>query len=735
MKICIVGGVAGGASAAARLRRLCENNQIILFEKDEHISFANCGLPYHISGKIRRKESLILWDKESFYARHNVEVRTFQEVVAIDCEKKELTVFDKSRDGTYQESYDKLILSPGAKNFIPPTAGLKEDQLFSLRNVADMEQIIDFIRVNNVTKALVVGGGPIGLEVGENLVEKGIAVTLVERAPQVMLPLDLEMANILHQELSKKLKLYLSTSVQTVRKIGECSECSDCSDGIKYKIKLSSGEEFECGIIIIAAGVRPEIGLAQKAGLAIGKTGGIIVDEHLRTSDPHIYAVGDAIEVKNFVTQEDNLIPLAGPANRQARIASDNIMMSQNKDIFTHPPTYRQTQGTSIVKVFALRAACTGINERTISKNKKYQYQSIFIHPLSHAGYYPGAEQMTLKILYLRGDGHDDVKILGAQCVGAEGVDKKIDIIAAIMRAGGKVYDFKDMEFCYAPPYNQAKDPINMLGFISDNIRNGLVRFIDPVKAQALANPLYLDVRTEEEVSLGKIPAALNIPLDSLRGRLPQEMPKDRTIVVYCKVGIRAYSACRILMENGYEKLYCLSGGYKTYLQFFPPPLELNSSSVISSENQSVQETFIELDLSGMQCPGPIVKLRAKLDQSANGERLKVIATDPGFARDIRAFCNSTGNTLLSLKQDNNIITAIVEKRMSDASNCATVHCATAPASSKKTIIIFSNDLDKALASFVIANGAKAMGSDVTMFFTFWGLNVLRRRDVSSTTG
>ncbi len=540
MKICIVGGVAGGASAAARLRRLDEKVEIVMFERGKYISFANCGLPYHISGKIKERSSLLILTPESFETRFNVDVRVNNEVLSIDKQEKTIQVRDLKKNKNYNETYDKLILAPGAGPFVPPIKGVDSDMFMNLRNIPDLDRIISHIKENNVKRAVVIGGGFVGVEIAENLSELGIKTSLVELLDQVLLPLDKEMANIVHHKLQERgIQLYLSNGVKEISNQG---------------VVLNSGKEIEAGIVIGAIGVRPETGLAKEAGLKLGKTGGIIVDGHMRTSDPDIYAAGDAIEVTHFVTGSYELIPLAGPANKQGRIAADNICGM--------PSVYKGTQGTGILKVFNLQVAFTGINEKQARKTG-INYKTIHLHPDNHANYYPDSHQISLKVLF----DIDSGKIYGAQGIGPDGVDKRIDVFATAIRAGMTVFDLEELELAYAPPFGSAKDPVNMAGYIGANIIKEIFKSITYDEIKNIKNPLLVDVRTTIEFKLGNIPDSVNIPVDELRSRI-NELPKDRNIVICCQVGIRAYIAYRFLIQAGFKDICNLSGGYKTYLNY-----------------------------------------------------------------------------------------------------------------------------------------------------------------------
>ncbi|MCD8546995.1 MAG: FAD-dependent oxidoreductase [Aeromonadaceae bacterium] len=560
-KILIVGGVAGGASAAARARRLDEQAEIIIFERGEYISFANCGLPYHIGGDIPQREALLLQTPQSFKRRFNVEVRTFNEVVSIDRAAKRVTVRNLLSGEQYQESYDKLLLSPGAAPIRPPIPGLDNPHTFSLRNIPDMDRILAALDRDQPSHATVVGGGFIGLEMVEALHQRNIKVSLLELSEQVMAPVDREMANMLHQSLVQHgVDLKLNTALTGVSLLdaapaepeatGEFNRVSAHGGGLR--LALSTGQSLDTGMLILAIGVKPETLLTSQAGLELGTRGGIKVDEGMRTSDPDIFAVGDAVEEREFVTGEPALIPLAGPANRQGRIAADN-MLGRNE-------RYGRTQGTAICKLFDLAVASTGLNEKSLQR-LGLPYEKIYVHPGSHAGYYPGAFPVSLKLLFSPTDG----KILGAQAVGKDGVDKRIDVLAVAQRAGLTVYDLQELELTYAPPFGSAKDVVNMAGFVASNVLKGdLAICHTEAILNRRADQLVLDVRNPGELaSNGTIEGAINIPLDELRGQLAS-LPRDKEILVSCQVGLRGHVAYRLLANEGF-KVKNLTGGFKTY--------------------------------------------------------------------------------------------------------------------------------------------------------------------------
>ena len=545
-RILIVGGVAGGASAAARARRLSEDAEIVLIERGEHISFANCGMPYHIGGAIPDRDQLLVQTPEGLRTRYRIDVRTRTEARGIDRQARTIRLRNLDTGEERAEPYDVLILSPGAEPVRPPVPGADLPQVFTLRSLTDMDRIkaaVDNIAAPGASPhAVVVGGGYIGLEMTEALRRRGVGVTLIELAPQVMPLADAEMVAPIHQQLSLRgVDLRLGTSLTAIRPAA----------GGGVSVLTSAGDSVAANLVILAIGVRPEATLAREAGLEIGPTGGIVVNEHMRTADPAIYAVGDAVEVTNLVSGQPSFIPLAGPANRQGRVAADNC--------FGRPSVYRATQGTAICKVFDLAIGMTGMSERALKRAGR-PCEKVYVHPASHAGYYPGAAPLSIKLLFDPRDG----KILGAQAVGADGVDKRIDVLAVAIRAGLTVEDLRDLELSYAPPYGSAKDPVNYAGFVASNVRSGDMPVCHtPDVAAPRDDQFLLDVRSPGEVEGGTIPGARNIPIDVLRDRLG-ELPRDKEILAFCQVGLRGYLACRILLQNGF-RCRNLSGGYKTY--------------------------------------------------------------------------------------------------------------------------------------------------------------------------
>ena len=541
-KIIIVGGVAGGATAAARLRRLDESSHIIMFEKGEYISFANCGLPYYIGEVINDRKKLLVQTVDGMSSRFNMDIRNLSEVTKINRDDKTVTVHNLKTGETYDERYDHLILSPGARPIVPPIPGINDaNNLFTLRNIPDTDAIKAYVDDKKPKKAVVIGGGFIGVEMAENLYERGVEVTLVEMSNQVMAPFDIEMASILHTHMIQKgVNLILEDGVQAFENNGT-------------KVILNSGKEIATEMILLAIGVRPESELAKEAGLDLGERGHIKVNEYLETSDPNIYALGDAIEVRDYINGNQTAIPLAWPANRQGRIVANNIYGKKEK--------YNGTMGTSVAKVFDYTAASTGNNEKTLKRIGINNYQVIHIHPGSHAGYYPGAAPIALKVIFDKETG----KIYGAQGIGQDGVEKRIDVIATAIKGGLTVIDLPDLELAYAPPYSSAKDPVNMAGYVASNIIEDAVETVQWHEIDAIvANGGFLvDVRNPGELKLGFIKGAVNIPLDELRNRL-DELPKDKPIYVNCQVGLRGYLAARILTHNGFKAVN-LDGGWKTY--------------------------------------------------------------------------------------------------------------------------------------------------------------------------
>lgn len=631
MKVVIVGGVAGGASAAARLRRNDETARIILFERGNYISFANCGLPYYIGGVIHEKSKLTVQTPERFRARFHVDVRTGSEVVAIDRPNKRVRVRRAAGGSAYEESYDKLILSPGAEPIRPRLPGFDNPKVFTLRSLPDTFAIDDFCEQKKPRSAVVIGGGYIGIEIAENLHRRGITVTIAELSDHVIPPIDADTAAQLHNHLrSKGVRLLLNTGVSSI---------ADANGGLSFR--LSDGREITADFSVLAAGVAPESTLARDAGLKTGLRGAILTDDTLRTSDPDIYAVGDAIQVTNAVSGAPSYIPLASPANRQGRIAADNICGRELR--------YGGAQGSSVLKVFDMTLAATGLSE-TALKAQKIPYRKSYTYSPSNAAYYPGGLPMSIKLLFAPDGG----RILGAQALGFSGVDKRMDVIAAVVRLGGTVQDLTELELCYAPPFSSAKDPVNMAGYAAENILRGLVKpfytedtaGIDPEKE------LLLDVRTKAEFQNGTIPGAVNIPLDDLRTGL-SGIPKDKPVFVFCQIGLRGYLAARILMQSGFTQVRNLSGGYRLWKEIQNDrnglAKEPEGTKVETDTQMPIKSAdgAIVVDACGLSCPGPITAVRQALDRAKDGDVLLVRASDPSFPADIAAFCRRTGHRIL----------------------------------------------------------------------------------------
>lgn len=691
MRTVIIGGGACGASTAARIRRLDESSEIIVLEKTGEISIANCGLPYYTSGVINDREKMLVSSPEKFREWFNINVKLNTEVININPDEK----FVETADGE-KINYDKLVLAQGAKPFVPPIEGIPEQKVFTVRTLFDADNIKSYIKEKGVRKAIVIGGGFIGVEMAENLNEMGLETTLIEQQNQILAPVDYEIAAFLHNEMRDRgIELVLS-------------------DGVKKfndnKVILNSSREIEFDIIIMAIGVRPEITLAKNAGLETAR--GIIVNENLQTSNPDIYAGGDGVEIKDFVTGENTLIPLAGPANRQGRIIADNICGIES--------AYKNSQGTSVLKVFDLTAASVGNNEKQL-KSKNIPYWKTFVFSKDHAGYYPGAVEVLYKLLF-----SPDGKILGAQGVGPDGVEKRIDVISSIMRNGGKIQELLDSELCYAPPYSSAKDAVNILGMNADNILRGLLK---PAYFEDLENSYLIDVRQKEIFEISTIEGAVNIPIAQLRNRI-NEVPRDKKVILFCNTGYTSYNASRILIQNGFNNVYSLCGGISLYKELVKDkkgiltmPQKIATHAAVSNSAD-----VIKVDASGLQCPGPIMKVASKIAELNEGSIIEVTSTDRGFKSDIGAWCKTTGNSLLDLKTEKKVITALIQK----GGKPAVIENSSG---NGQTIVVFSNDLDKALAALIIANGAKAAGKDVTLFFTFWGLNILRKPQIRVKKG
>ena len=702
MKHIIIGGVAGGATAAARIRRADENAEIVLVEKGKYISYANCGLPYYIGGVIKSRDKLFVQTPEAFSRRFNVDVRTRHEALSIDTERHEVSI--RRADGTtYTETYDRLLLSPGAEPVRPPLEGIDTEGIFTLRNVDDTDRIHSYLGTHRVRHAVVVGGGFIGLEMAENLHHAGAGVSIVEMADQVMAPVDFSIASHVHRHLMDKgVGLWLGRGVERFT-----------SENGSIKVWLNTGETLTADLVLLSLGVRPSVKLAREAGIELGARG-IKVNRWLQTSSPDVYAVGDAIEYEHPIAGGPWLNYLAGPANRQARIAADNMVYGNREE-------YEGSIGTSVAKVFDITVGAAGLAAKHL-KRMGVPYLTSVTTSSSHAGYYPGAFNLTLKLTFAPDTG----RIYGAQCVGVDGVDKRIDEIAMLIKRGGTVRDLVRTEQAYAPPFSSAKDPVAIAGYVACNTLDGVMPVVTwrELAAADRAEVCLVDVRTPEEYALGTIDGAVNIPLDDLRGRLG-EIDRESDVIVFCAVGLRGYLAQRILLGRGYRRVRNLAGGYKTYSLATQKVEPVEGQPCGQAEDSGAESgDMLRLDACGLQCPGPIMQVKNAVDGMKAGQRIEVKATDPGFARDAESWCRSTGNRFVSKTSEGGYHTVVIEKREA----CGSAVTPAAGGSRDKTFIMFSDSLDRAIATFVLANGAAATGGKVTIFFTFWGLNVIKKR-------
>lgn len=702
MKHIIIGGVAGGATAAARIRRADENAEIVLVEKGKYISYANCGLPYYIGGVIKSRDKLFVQTPEAFSRRFNVDVRTRHEALSVDTERHEVSI--RRADGTtYTETYDRLMLSPGAEPVRPPLEGIDTEGIFTLRNVDDTDRIHSYLGTHRVRHAVVVGGGFIGLEMAENLHHAGAGVSIVEMADQVMAPVDFSIASHVHRHLMDKgVGLWLGRGVEKFT-----------SDNGSIKVWLNTGETLSADLVLLSIGVRPSVKLAREAGIELGARG-IKVNRWLQTSSPDVYAVGDAIEYEHPIAGGPWLNYLAGPANRQARIAADNMVYGNREE-------YEGSIGTSVAKVFDITVGAAGLAAKHL-KRMGVPYLTSVTTSSSHAGYYPGAFNLTLKLTFAPDTG----RIYGVQCVGVDGVDKRIDEIAMLIKRGGTVRDLVRTEQAYAPPFSSAKDPVAIAGYVACNTLDGVMPVVTwrELAAADRAEVCLVDVRTPEEYSLGTIDGAVNIPLDDLRRRLG-EIDRDSDVIVFCAVGLRGYLAQRILLGRGYRRVRNLAGGYKTYSLATQKVEPVEGQPCGQAEDSGAENgDMLRLDACGLQCPGPIMQVKNAVDGMKAGQRIEVRATDPGFARDAESWCRSTGNKFVSKTSEGGYHTVVIEKREA----CGSAVTPAAGGSRDKTFIMFSDSLDRAIATFVLANGAAATGGKVTIFFTFWGLNVIKKR-------
>jgi len=706
-KYLIVGGVAAGMSAATRLRRLDESAEIIVFERGEYVSYANCGLPYFVGNVISERQRLVVQTPEGFRELFNIDVRTMNEVLAVNTGDKRIRVRNLRSGAEYDESYDRLLLAPGGSPVKPSIPGSAHPSIHTLWTIPDSDRIREMVGGGRVSGALVVGAGFIGLEMAENLHARGIKVTVVEMANQAMNVIDFEIAAMVHRELRLHgVSLLLEDGVASFEPLG--------SGGVTAR--LTSGRTVAADLVLLSIGVKPNTAFLVGSGIELGARGHIIVDDRLGTSDGSVFAAGDAIEVLHPLTNKKTAIPLAGPANKQGRIAADNMHGRT-------PRSYGGTMGTAIAKVFDLSVGMTGVSEK-LCRAQGIPCSSVIIHPNDSAGYYPGAMKMCLKLIF----SPDTRRVLGAQATGYNGVDKRIDVIATAIRGNMTVDDLAGIEHAYAPPYSSAKDPVNMAGFVAQNVLDGLVKTVtwEYLRDTDPARFFLLDVRTPAEFATGGIPGAIHIPLAELRQRIG-EIPRDRQVVLYCKVGHIAYNAARVLQAVGITDCHNLSGGYETWHiattagetpgePAMPRTIDTDRNAA-AHRNEEKTGKMIEVNACGLQCPGPVMRLKQEMDRLSPGESVSITASDPGFMSDAPSWARSTGNIMRDISISKGIVTAVIEKGG-----------ATPPAGGNdKTIIVFSKDLDRVLAAFVIANGALAMGRKVTMFFTFWGLNALRK--------
>ena len=703
-RIVIVGGVAGGASAAARLRRLDEHASITLIERGADVSFANCGLPYHIGGEIEDRGKLSVQTPASLRAQLAIDVQARTEAISIDRETKTLRIHKLDTDVEEDLGYDKLILSPGATPLKPPLEGIDLPGIYTLRNLQDMDRIK--AAAESAQSVLVIGAGFIGLEMAEQLIHLHKDVTLIELVEQVLPQMDAEMVRAVEQELMDNgVKLLLGDGISGFSQ----------GDGTVLCAQLNSGKTITADMVILSIGVRPENQLAKDAGLELGARGHIRTNAHMQTSDPNVYAVGDASETFDPILGGPTAIALGGPANRQGRTAADHIVLGERAK------PYPGSIGTSIVRVFDVAAGVTGHSEKRLQQ-MEIEYGKTIITDFNHASYFPGATHLTVKVLWEKSTG----RILGGQANGIEGVDKRLDVLATAIKGRLTVDDLEHLELAYAPPFGAAKDPLNTAGFSANNIRSGKLR---PVYSLAAAEgSQLLDARPAEMAKLKPIPGAVNIPYPELRQRLG-ELDKSKPVTTICALGKMSYFAARILMQNGFD-VQTHVGGWKTEQRPQPPTSTenpMNESELTPAA--SVGETIL-LDCTGMACPGPILRVKEAAATLAAGQVLEVSASDAGFKNDLPAFCKANGYECLSVEKDKGIVTG----RLSRGAACP-VAATPSKSGNGATIVVFSGELDKAMAAYVIANGAVAMGGKATLFFTFWGLNVLRKDPAPAVGG
>lgn len=714
MKLVVVGGVAAGMSLAARARRLDEDAEIVVLERSHHVSFANCGLPYHIGEVITDRDRLLLQTPESLRESLNLDVRLRQEVIGVDAENRTVTVRDLDSGREYHEDYDELGLCMGAQAIIPPVPGSDLPGIHVLRSIGDMDRIKQRVdRDPAGLRALVVGAGFIGLEAAENLRERGAEVHVVEMAPQILPPVDPEIAANAEQLIrTHGVKLHLGTAVTGFAQQGK-----------QIVASLGDGSSLAADLVVLAIGVRPLTDLAGAAGAEIGPRGGVVVDEHQRTTVPHIWAAGDVVESRHTVLPGSHVIALAGPANRQGRVAAENICGRET--------SYDSTQGTSVVKLFAMTVAATGASSRQLAA-AEIPFWTVHVHPTGHAGYYPGTSPMHLKLLFSPTDG----RLLGAQCAGFDGVEKRIDVIATALRLGGTVFDLEKLELSYAPPYGSAKDPVNMAGFLASNVIRGDAKLWYP--DADLAGCRVVDVREPTEFDVWHLDGSQNVPLGQLREQL-DGWDRNQPVRLLCAVGFRSYLAHRILVQRGFTDVAFLSGGSTTYRAWRgeqDEPVDLSTLTQPAPAQEAtgpqLNNAFttapmgaqsIDLDCTGLACPGPIMKLSETMKGLRPGDEIVAHVSDMGFASDGPAWARRNGHELVGLEADGSGVKATFRHTGEAITPDAPAPVA---AKNKNSFVVFSGDLDKMIAAFIIANGALSMGNQVSMFFTFWGLNALR---------
>ncbi len=730
-KVIIIGGVAGGASAAARLRRLDIEAEITIYERGGYISYANCGLPYYIGDVIEDRDALLLQTPEMMKQKFNIDVKVLHEVIKINPEKNSLIVKNLETGKEIEDNFDKLIISTGSSPFIPPIPGIDAPNIFKLWTVEDTDKIKSFYEANKPKNAVVIGAGFIGIEMAENLHELGMNVNIVEMQSHVIPMIDDDMASLLHQNINmNNVKLFLGETVEQFENKGDITT-----------VKMKSGKTIDADLVILSIGVRPNSELAKDCGIALNQRGGILTNKYMETSHKNIYAVGDVVEVDNYITKERTMIPLAGPANKMGRIVA-NIVSGKNS-------CYKGSMGTSIARVFDLAIGFVGFSDvalERMGKVKGKDFHSIIINQKSHAGYYPGATPLLMKMSFT-----PTGEILGAQIVGQDTVDKAIDIIATIMRTNKTIYDLTELELAYAPPFSSGKAPVNMLGFVAENLLTGLVQFAHPDEVKKLIHSenndvIILDVTESVEREVFKIKDSVHLPMTEIHQRWEELLPyKDKRIITYCAVGVRSYNVSRFLSERGFSKVEVLAGGTELYKSMCH---EINRNVDFDSKKKPVTHDFVktenldcrELNCCGLQCPGPIMKVNDSISEMADGEVLKVRSTDMGFTMDIESWCKATQNTLIDICKEDKESVVFIQKGLDkiakeSSSNDDTATHPVAPTNGNvtmpngQTIVVFSGDLDKVLASFIIANGAASMGKEVTMFFTFWGLNALRKAE------